>query len=174
MPVRGASFIRGDLSLVVQELREEPEERDRQAAAPEHIPVLQVNNIDFSYGHVQVLFDVAFDVGRGETLALLGTDGADKSTILKAIRGLGTPSRGVVRLNGRGYPCPPHGQYAFHRDVVAWGARDGCLAGIRPWAPDSCVSFRHSMSHFAPGGGTATAKPVLDAVADGLRAALAP
>ena len=34
-------------------------------------------------------------------LALLGTNGAGKSTILRVITGLGTPSRGVVRLNGR-------------------------------------------------------------------------
>jgi ABC-type branched-subunit amino acid transport system ATPase component len=38
---------------------------------------------------------------KGETLALLGTNGAGKSTILRAIAGLGTPGRGVVRLNGR-------------------------------------------------------------------------
>ena len=59
------------------------------------------DNVDFSYGQVQVLFDVAFEVRRGEVLALLGTNGAGKSTILRVIAGLGTPARGVVRLNGR-------------------------------------------------------------------------
>ena len=58
-------------------------------------------DVDYSYGPVQVLFDVAFEVRRGEVLALLGTNGAGKSTILRAIAGLGTPARGVVRLNGR-------------------------------------------------------------------------
>ncbi|WP_007510780.1 MULTISPECIES: ATP-binding protein [Pseudofrankia] len=101
MLIRGASFVKNDLSLVVADLQEELAERDRQRTDPENIPVLQVNNIDFSYGNVQVLFDVAFDVRRGETLALLGTNGAGKSTILKVVCGLGTPSRGVVRLNGR-------------------------------------------------------------------------
>ena len=57
-------------------------------------------DIDFSYGQVQVLFDVGFEVRQGEVLALLGTNGAGKSTILRVIAGLGTPSRGVVRLNG--------------------------------------------------------------------------
>jgi ABC-type branched-subunit amino acid transport system ATPase component/predicted MFS family arabinose efflux permease len=115
--VRSSHFIRNDLSLVVQELREELAEAERQKEDPEHIPVLQVNNVDFSYGHVQVLFDVAFDVRRGETLALLGTNGAGKSTILKAISGLGTPSRGVVRLNGRTitYVAPEQrGRYGIH------------------------------------------------------------
>ena len=68
---------------------------------PERIPVLQVNNIDFSYGQVQVLHDVGFEIYRGEVVALLGTNGAGKSSILRVIAGLGTPSRGVVRLNGK-------------------------------------------------------------------------
>ena len=94
-------FIQNDLSLVVAELREEMDEHERQQADPEHVPALQVDDIDFSYGPVQVLFDVGFEVRRGEVLALLGTNGAGKSTILRAIAGLGTPARGVVRLHGR-------------------------------------------------------------------------
>ena len=99
--LRSATYVRQDLSLVVAELREERDEHRRQQARPEHIPALQVNGVDFSYGPVQVLFDVGFQVRRGEVLALLGTNGAGKSTILRVIAGLGTPSRGVVRLNGR-------------------------------------------------------------------------
>ena len=89
------------MSLVVAELQEEMEEFQRQKARPEEIPVLQVTDIDFSYGQVQVLFDVAFEVRKGEVLALLGTNGAGKSTILRVIAGLGTPARGVVRLDGQ-------------------------------------------------------------------------
>jgi ABC-type branched-subunit amino acid transport system ATPase component/predicted MFS family arabinose efflux permease len=99
--LRGATSIKKDLSLVVADLREELDDHRRQQADPRNIPVIQVNSIDFSYGNVQVLFDVGFDVRRGEVLALLGTNGAGKSTILRVIAGVGTPSRGVVRLNGR-------------------------------------------------------------------------
>ena len=99
--LRSSQFIRNDLSLIVAELREELEEHNRQLAEPEKIPALQVNNVDYSYGPVQVLFDVGFEVKRGEVLALLGTNGAGKSTILRVIAGLGTPARGVVRLDGR-------------------------------------------------------------------------
>lgn len=99
--VRSSRFIRNDLSLVVADLREELDEHERQRVEPSRIPVVQANHIDFSYGNVQVLFDVGFEVRRGEVLALLGTNGAGKSTILQVIAGLGTPSRGVVRLNGR-------------------------------------------------------------------------
>jgi predicted ABC-type transport system involved in lysophospholipase L1 biosynthesis ATPase subunit len=98
--MRSASSIKYDLSLVVAELRQELAEQQRQSRDPEHIPAIHVDSVDFSYGHVQVLFDVGFEVRRGEVLALLGTKGAGKSTILRVIAGLGTPSRGVVRLHG--------------------------------------------------------------------------
>ncbi|HET9730027.1 MAG TPA: ATP-binding protein, partial [Acidimicrobiia bacterium] len=99
--MNGARYIRHDLSLVVEELLEEQEEHRRRFERDEPPPVLQVVNCDFSYGPVQVLFDVNFEVQRGECVALLGTNGAGKSTILRVISGLGVPERGVVRLNGR-------------------------------------------------------------------------
>ncbi len=99
--LNGARHIRRDLSRNVAEILEEQAEHDRQREDPEHIPALQLADVDFSYGNVQVLFDVGFEVRKGETLALLGTNGAGKSTILRVIAGLGTPERGVVRLNGR-------------------------------------------------------------------------
>jgi len=101
MFLRGSRAIKTDLSMVVAELKEELDEHNRQLAEPENIPALQVNDIDYSYGPVQVLFDVAFEVHPGEVLALLGTNGAGKSTILRVIAGLGTPARGVVRMHGR-------------------------------------------------------------------------
>ena len=97
---RGARHVRHDLSLNVQELFDEQDEQRRTSGDGE-VPALQLNNIDFSYGPVQVLFDVAFEVKKGETLALLGTNGAGKSTILRVISGLEIPQRGVVRLGGR-------------------------------------------------------------------------
>jgi ABC-type branched-subunit amino acid transport system ATPase component/predicted MFS family arabinose efflux permease len=99
--LRSASSIRSDLSLVVQELQEELAEHERQHQSPELIPALQVSGVDFAYGQVQILFDVDFEVRKGEVLALLGTNGAGKSTILRVIAGLGTPSRGVIRLHGQ-------------------------------------------------------------------------
>jgi ABC-type branched-subunit amino acid transport system ATPase component len=63
-------------------------------------PLLQIRNLDFSYGSVQVLFDVNLDLWEGEVLALLGTNGAGKSTVLRAVTGLGRPNRGVIRFEG--------------------------------------------------------------------------
>lgn len=99
--LRGAGHVRHDLSLIVADLREELDEAERRRADPAAVPALQLNHVDFSYGPVQVLFDLSFEVRRGETLALLGTNGAGKSTALEVVTGLVTPERGVVRLHGR-------------------------------------------------------------------------
>ena len=99
--MQSARSIRDDLALVTAELREEHDEQRRRLADPAAVPVLQVHGVDFSYGSVPVLFDVGFEVRRGEVLALLGTNGAGKSTILRLVEGLATPSRGVIRLHGR-------------------------------------------------------------------------
>jgi ABC-type branched-subunit amino acid transport system ATPase component len=99
--MNGARFIRNDLSLVVEELLEEQDEHRKRSELGVETPALQVANIDFSYGTVQVLFDVNFEVAHGECVALLGTNGAGKSTILRVISGLEVPQRGVVRLDGR-------------------------------------------------------------------------
>ena len=97
---RGADSIRGDLANIAAEIRDEDAERRRRDAETDP-PMLQLANVDFSYGHIQVLFDVDLTVARGEVLALLGTNGAGKSTVLRVIAGLESPSRGVVRLAGR-------------------------------------------------------------------------
>ena len=96
----GARFVRGDMAQAAGELIEERDERARIAAGAD-VPMLQIRHLDYSYGPVQVLFDVNLDVRRGEVLALLGTNGAGKSTLLRAISGLGFADRGVVRLAGR-------------------------------------------------------------------------
>ena len=99
--MRGAKYMKRDISLVVEELLDEQEEQRRIAQNPDDVPVLQVHNLDTSYGPVQILFDVNLEVRKGEVLALLGTNGAGKSTLLRAVSGLVIPDRGVVRMNGR-------------------------------------------------------------------------
>jgi ABC-type branched-subunit amino acid transport system ATPase component len=65
-----------------------------------HLPMLSCRGVDFSYGQLQVLFDVDFTVDDGEMVALLGTNGAGKSTLLKVVSGIGLPSTGSVRFRG--------------------------------------------------------------------------
>ena len=63
--------------------------------------VLHVDGVDFSYGHLQVLFGISLDVFQGEALGLVGTNGAGKSTLLRVIAGLEKPTTGSVTFDGR-------------------------------------------------------------------------
>lgn len=103
----GARHVRADIARVSEEIEEEAVELARRVAGVAEPPVLQVRNLDFSYGPIQVLFDVTLDVHRGEVLALLGTNGAGKSTLLRVISGLARPDRGVVRFQGRPITLAP-------------------------------------------------------------------
>ena len=62
--------------------------------------MLDVKNIDVYYGDAQALWDVSFSVNQGEIVTLVGSNGAGKSTTLKAISGLVPPSSGEIRLEG--------------------------------------------------------------------------
>jgi branched-chain amino acid transport system ATP-binding protein len=63
--------------------------------------MLDVRTLQASYGTGQVLFDVTFDVGEGECVALLGRNGMGKTTTIKAIVGMLKPSGGSVSFLGQ-------------------------------------------------------------------------
>ena len=63
--------------------------------------MLEVRGLNAGYGRAQVLFDVDLDVGQGEVVALLGRNGAGKSTTLKAIMGLVPRLSGEIVFDGR-------------------------------------------------------------------------
>ena len=63
--------------------------------------VVQVEDLDVYYGTSQILFGVGLSVRQGETMALLGRNGAGKSTTMKAIMGLAPARRGRVKLKGQ-------------------------------------------------------------------------
>jgi branched-chain amino acid transport system ATP-binding protein len=63
-------------------------------------PMLQMEQADVFYGASQVLFGVDLAVDKGETMALLGRNGAGKSTTFKAIAGIAPPKRGRITLGG--------------------------------------------------------------------------
>lgn len=62
---------------------------------------LQVQALDAWYGAAQILHGVSLHVGRGEVVALMGRNGAGKSTTLKSIAGLVERRRGILRFLGR-------------------------------------------------------------------------
>jgi branched-chain amino acid transport system ATP-binding protein len=62
--------------------------------------LLAVNGLNSYYGDSHILFDVALNVERNEVVALLGRNGAGKSTTLKSLMGVVTPRTGSVVLDG--------------------------------------------------------------------------
>ncbi len=121
----------------------------RQAPAPSGVPVLELRDVDVSYGRVQALRGVSLTVGEGEIVALIGSNGAGKTTTLRTISGLVRPSKGEVLLRGQpiqgmgaeaiarlGVGHAPEGRRLFSRmtvrenlDMGAYSRKD--RAGIR-------------------------------------------
>jgi branched-chain amino acid transport system ATP-binding protein len=64
-------------------------------------PLLQVRDLDVSYGASQALFGVSIAVDPGQVLAVLGANGAGKSTLARALSGLVAPKAGQVTFDGQ-------------------------------------------------------------------------
>jgi branched-chain amino acid transport system ATP-binding protein len=64
-------------------------------------PLLEVDGIDVFYDDVQVLYELRFELQRGELVTLLGSNGAGKTTTLRAIMGLRPPRAGQIRYAGQ-------------------------------------------------------------------------
>src|SRR6516164_9064211 len=62
--------------------------------------LLEVSGLNSYYGDSHILFDVSLHVERNEVVALLGRNGAGKSTTLKSLMGVVTPRAGSIRLDG--------------------------------------------------------------------------
>lgn len=85
-------------------------------------PLLQVTDLDCSYGPLQVLFGVSVEVPEGGQVALLGTNGAGKSTLLRAVAGLLPPTAGTVRFAGEDITAlAPHDRVALGITLVEGG-----------------------------------------------------
>src|SRR5947199_6184041 len=71
-------------------------------------PYLSIESLNVGYGSTRVLNDVNLDVARGELVALLGSSGCGKTTLLRSIAGFVMPQSGTIRVDGRDIaPLPP-------------------------------------------------------------------
>jgi len=62
--------------------------------------LLELDNITLLYGHIEALHGISLTVGQGEIVALIGANGAGKSTTMRAISGLRPIAQGAIRFDG--------------------------------------------------------------------------
>ena len=92
--------------------------------------LLEVEKLNSYYGDSHILFDVAMHVEKNEVVALLGRNGAGKSTTLKSLMGVVTPRAGSVKLDGvevagqKSYSIARMGMQLVHEDRRIFGALD--------------------------------------------------
>jgi len=90
--------------------------------------LLEVSGLHSYYGDSHILFDVAMRVEKNEVVALLGRNGAGKSTTLKSLMGVVTPRAGSVKLNGtemagrKSHEIARAGMQLVHEDRRVFGA----------------------------------------------------
>jgi urea transport system ATP-binding protein len=77
---------------------------------------LTVEALDHHYGSAQSLRGISFEIGDGQCLALLGRNGAGKTTMLRCLTGLLAPSAGRITLDGT--------------DITGWPSHRRCRGGI--------------------------------------------
>jgi branched-chain amino acid transport system ATP-binding protein len=104
--------------------------------------MLEVAAIDTFYGETQALFGVSLSVGAGEVLALLGANGAGKTTVLRSILGLTRPRRGDVRFQGRSIAAHPTHEIA--RAGIGWVPDDRRLCPTLTVARNLALGAKHS------------------------------
>ncbi|UYN96309.1 MAG: ABC transporter ATP-binding protein [Enhydrobacter sp.] len=79
-------------------------------------PLLQVADLDLYYGDAQALAGVSLDIASGEIVAIVGANGAGKSSLIRAIHGIEKPRVGRVTFDGS--------------DITGWPSHRVCEAGI--------------------------------------------
>ena len=90
--------------------------------------LLEVNGLNSYYGDSHILFDVSLRVERNEVVALLGRNGAGKSTTLKSLMGVVAPRTGTVMFNGaniagrKSHTIAQAGMQLVHEDRRIFGS----------------------------------------------------
>jgi branched-chain amino acid transport system ATP-binding protein len=92
--------------------------------------LLEVSGLNSYYGDSHILFDVGLRVEKNEVVALLGRNGAGKSTTLKSLMGVVTPKTGSVKLDGeelagkKAHSIARRGMQLVHEDRRIFGSLD--------------------------------------------------
>ena len=65
------------------------------------MPILEVKNINKSFGTTKVLNDISFSLEKGQALAIIGSSGSGKTTLLRCLNFLETPDKGQIIVNNK-------------------------------------------------------------------------
>ena len=79
-------------------------------------PLLQVDGLDLYYGDAQALAGVSLSISTGEIVAIVGANGAGKSSLIRAIHGIERPAQGQIRFDGQ--------------DITGWPSYRVCEIGV--------------------------------------------
>jgi NitT/TauT family transport system ATP-binding protein len=86
--------------------------------------MLEIEALAKSYGDIEAIREIGFDVSEGEFVCIVGPSGGGKTTLLKSISGLLAPTRGEVRLRGRRVTRPPEEMalvfQEYTRSLMPW------------------------------------------------------
>jgi branched-chain amino acid transport system ATP-binding protein len=75
--------------------------------------MLSVKNLDLYYGDAQALSDVSLDVGKGEIVAIVGANGAGKSSLIRCIAGIEAPRSGQISFKQKPIAGSPKAARSF-------------------------------------------------------------
>lgn len=64
------------------------------------MPILEVKNINKSFGNLEVIKDISFSLEKGETLSIIGSSGSGKTTLLRCLNFLEMPDAGTITVKG--------------------------------------------------------------------------
>jgi branched-chain amino acid transport system ATP-binding protein len=85
-------------------------------------PILDIQNLEVSYGAVHVLWGVSLSVTKGQVVCIIGPNGAGKTTTLNTIIGVLKPTRGHILFEGQDIASlPPHQRVARHMALIPEG-----------------------------------------------------
>src|SRR3981081_998458 len=102
---------------------------EKNSQSQESIPMVSVRDLRVSYGAVEILHGINFEVMPGETLVILGGSGSGKSTLLRTLVGLERPSSGEIWLKGKNIAAISSREMDEIRKKIGMSFQGGALFG---------------------------------------------
>lgn len=125
-------------------------------------PLLELDHVDAGYGPFRALFDVSFAVEEGRALALLGSNGAGKTTVARVCSGLVAPTAGRVRFRGEDVTGQP--AFRFARRGVAHAPEGRSVFATLTVEENLVLSFRRTLGRAGVKDGLARAYELFPAL----------